>query len=75
MSIGWIKRIAAGAVLAACFFAMPFTDLGKEEPWYFWIASGLVAFVVAILLLWIWSESQKDAKRKKSDESAPTMET
>jgi hypothetical protein len=53
---------------------MPFTDLGKDEPWYFWVASGVVAFVVATLLLWIWSESQKDAKRKKTDESAPTME-
>lgn len=72
--IWWIEVIGLGIVLAACFFATAFTDLGKEEPWY-WVGSGVIAISVVILLLWMASESQKEAKPKKSDQSAPTGET
>jgi type VI protein secretion system component VasK len=69
MSLGWMKRTAAGFVLAALFFAMPFTEIGKDEPWYFWIGSGVVAFLVGILLTWIMIESQKPPKRRHDEEN------
>jgi hypothetical protein len=60
-------------VSAACFLATAFTDLGKQEPW-FWVGSGFIAIAVSILLLWMSLKSPKDAKHNKSDESAATME-
>jgi hypothetical protein len=56
----WIVRTAAGFLLAAIFFVMPFSEIGGGEPWYCWVASGVVAFVVGTLmswlLVWVWKE-------------------
>ncbi len=46
-------RTGAGFVLAALFWAMPLTELGMLEPWYFWLSSGVVAFTVGVLMTWI----------------------
>lgn len=70
MSFRWIKRTGAGFVLAALFFAMPFTDIGKDDPWYFWIGSGLIAFLAGTLLTWIAIESQKTPKYQSEEEAA-----
>jgi protein-S-isoprenylcysteine O-methyltransferase Ste14 len=68
MGLGWIKQIATGFVLAALFFVMPFTTIGKNEPWYFWIGSGIVASLVGTLLTWLMIESQKPSKYRNNDE-------
>ncbi len=70
MSWGWIKRIVPGFVLAAIFFAMPFTKLGEIEPWYFWMGSGVVAFLVGVLLTWIMLEGQKPHPRRRNEEQS-----
>jgi hypothetical protein len=60
---GSLKQIAAAFVLAAMFFAVPFTELGKDEPW-FWIASGGVSCLVGSLLIWIFVETHKNSSHE-----------
>src|SRR5947209_1287057 len=48
-----LTAVAAGLILAALFCAMPFTDLGADEPWYFWVGSGLIALAASALLAWV----------------------
>jgi hypothetical protein len=49
----WILRTAAGFVLAVVFICLPFTELGAGEPWYFWVGSGVIAFIAGSLLTWL----------------------
>jgi hypothetical protein len=49
----WLVKCAAGFVLGILFCAMPFMGFGAEEPWYFWVGSGLIAFIAATLLSWL----------------------
>jgi hypothetical protein len=49
----WFSRTVAGFVLAMLFCAMPFTDLGAGEPWYFCVASGIIAFAVGRAMSWL----------------------
>ena len=55
-----IVRTAGGFVLAGMFFALPATELGASEPWYFWMGSGIIAFVAGSLLTWVLFRMWKD---------------
>jgi hypothetical protein len=56
----WIVRTAAGFILAVMFFTIPFTEIGAGEPWYFWVGSGVIAFIVGTLMSWLLITFWKD---------------
>jgi hypothetical protein len=61
--------VLAGLVLAAIFCLMPFTALGEDEPWYFWVGSGLLAFAASVLLAWIFFPPPARGKPKQPEAS------
>ncbi len=54
--------VLAGLFLAVVFCLMPFSALGAEEPWYFWVGSGLVALAASVLLAWVFFPPTKERK-------------
>jgi hypothetical protein len=63
-SIELVLSVLAGLILAVLLCLMPFTELGAEEPWYFWIGSGLVALAASVLLGWVFFPPSSRGKKK-----------
>jgi hypothetical protein len=63
----------AGLFLAVAFCLMPFSPLGAEGPWYFWVGSGLVALAASVLLSWVFflptKEREEGSGRGTRDDS------
>jgi MFS superfamily sulfate permease-like transporter len=69
-----MKAVLAGLVLACIFWAMPFTKIGSEDPWYFWVGSGLVAVAASTLIGWVFfSHPQKKKRRPEGLDQRPTL--
>jgi hypothetical protein len=64
---GWITRILACFVFGGLMLTMPFTKLGNDEPWYFWVGSSLLAFLAGFLLIWITPRSPKNEDRLEDE--------
>src|SRR5262245_41641452 len=59
-----VLSVLAGLVLAVLCCLMPFSALGAEEPWYFWVGSGLIALAVSVLLAWVFFPLKTSGKGK-----------
>jgi hypothetical protein len=59
--------VLAGLFLAVFFCVLPFTALGEvlgsDEPWYFWVGSGMVALAASVLLAWVFFPPPSNRKR------------
>jgi hypothetical protein len=67
-----ILSVLAGLVLAGLFCLMPFSTLGAEEPWYFWVGSGLIALAASVLLaLVFFPPKRKRMSRTTGEEPDP----
>lgn len=59
-----LLSVLAGFFLAVVFSLMPFSELGKNDPWYFWVGSGLIALILSFVLSWAFFPPKK---RKTAD--------
>lgn len=58
--LGWglhlidlIVRSLAGFVLGALCWAVPFMGVDTGKPWYFWFISGILAFALGFVMIWL----------------------
>jgi hypothetical protein len=65
-----ILSILAGLVLAVAFCLMPLSTFGKEDPWYFWVGSGLAALAASVLLSWVYFPPSKGKKSEARADSS-----
>jgi hypothetical protein len=61
-----VISVLAGLFLSGFFCLMPFNTLGADEPWFFWVGSGLLALVTSVLLAWTVFPPPPKKRKEKS---------
>jgi hypothetical protein len=65
-----VLAVIAGLFLAGLFCLVPLTSFGADEPWYFWVASGIVALAASVLLAYVFFPPQTSKRaRPRHDQS------
>ena len=63
MSLERVKTYIVGILLIGIgFFVLPFTDWGKEAPWYYWVGFGTLTLVVGTVLMFCLSAPRKNMR-------------